>query len=1665
MGTMKTFDVDMFPSDLEFSVFTGEEIKRLSVVKIITGLTFDPLGHPLPGGLYDSQMGTYGKRMEPCATCLNIQACPGHLGHIELNALVYNPFFIKLVQKMCNVFCFTCQKMQAKEHEIEILILQLRLINVGYIVEAQELEMYKSEIVLNNVETKVKLESGDNVHPRIGEMYQLLEKGIINKVNVTKTSCALRSAVVNAALQRPSSKKCIHCKNPLRNIRYLHRKLVYYMSISEIKSKFENVDEPSGQHKVIFADECRKFLRQVYNNYPELMQLLFPILNINLKSNDQDASPVDIFFMDTIPVTPPKARPSNILHNQIVEHTQTALYRNIIENNSVLRVVLKHIKGQVDDMSKEAKEAFISTRGETPYEKLYNAWQNLQSSINILLDVNMSRDSPSSTGLKQVLEKKEGLIRKHMMGKRVNYAARTVITPDPNINVEEVGIPDIFAKKLSYPVPVTPWNVAELRKMVMNGPNVHPGANYIQDERGYTTIIPADNAAKRESMAKLLFNYPEKGIKIVHRHVLNGDVLLLNRQPSLHRPSIMAHKARILQGEKTFRLHYSNCKAYNADFDGDEMNAHLPQSEVARSEAYNLVNVANNYLVPKDGTPLGGLIQDHVISGVKLSLRGRFFNRDDYQQLVFQGLSHIKKNIKLLPPTIIKPIQLWSGKQILSTIIINLIPEGYTPISLNSVAKIGDKHWMVTNSRKAIAGGTELKNTQMSESEVVIRNGELLTGVLDKQQYGATTYGLIHCMYELYGGETSTCLLTAFTKVFTFFLQREGFTLGVKDILVTSKADAKRRKIIQESREIGNAALASALDLEDVPALDVLSEKMEEAYIKDPQFRVVLDRKYKAMLDNYTNDINKTCLPDGLITKFPSNNLQLMVLSGAKGSMVNTMQISCMLGQIELEGKRPPLMISGKSLPSFTSFETSPKSGGYIDGRFLTGIQPQDFFFHCMAGREGLIDTAVKTSRSGYLQRCLIKHLEGLTINYDLTVRDSDNTVVQYLYGEDGLDILKSKFFDSKFGTDFLTQNSSVILSPQELSKIKNEEELSKVQRHNKKLRTWLKKRSSAAKAHTKHLSPFTEFSAELRNEIEVENPNELNEMSGRRRIDEAIIKLWLKADADSKKLYRKKYSRQPDPTNSVYSQDTTFGSVSEKMEQIVADYIEKHPNRKDVVTDVMYVKNVKALAAPGEPVGLLAAQSIGEPSTQMTLNTFHFAGRGEMNVTLGIPRLREILMMASANIKTPSMDIPIKANQEKLAEKLRISLNRVTLADVLQYVNVKTQLVQQPTRSQKYELTFQFLPREVYSDDFCVKPKQILKFMSNMFFKALFRAIIKSNKSKSLIIEMDDNQKEDSNNDDKIDGDDGENTSDSNKKSKTNEATNDNDKDSSDEEDGNDDGDDATGIKLKSRKVDETEYDDPDDADELKDAQDDEDANDDGFFDTEAVEDNSDDVENEKSDKQMEKILENSMVENYVYDKKHYLWAKLTFNIDMKYKQPNILSIIKELAQKTVIHQVDKIKRAIIYKGNNNEQTLKTDGINIVEMFKHNTVLDLNRLYSNDIHAIARTYGIEAAAQVIVQEVTNVFKVYGITVDRRHLSLIADYMTFNGTFQPLSRKGMEHSSSPLQQMSFESCLQFLKNAAGAGCVDELNSPSSRLMVGLPVKNGTGAFDLLTKIC
>jgi DNA-directed RNA polymerase I subunit RPA1 len=850
----------------------------------------------------------------------------------------------------------------------EIVILQLRLVDAGFVSEAQNLEDMKltfckasknsssrrSALDADEVPSDEKVEKAYN--KLIKKFEKLLSKEDEAIPVSTKTSAALRLAIIHSLVVEASSStgsrtKCIHCQLPLKRVRYANKKIIISVGRNEMleASRFTNADQDEddpGQKssmKTIVANECREILREIFENDGEILLQMYPVLQ--RKNN-----PFNTFFLDVVPVIPPNFRPANHVRDVLVEHPQTKAYHNIVLFNNQLRYILIVKKSEDGEenllnrtMQEEADNIFKLSRGESGNEKIFYKWEELQ---NLL--------SEKAIGIKQIIEKKEHLVRMHMMGKRVNYACRTVITPDPNIEVDSLGIPEAFAMKLTYPVPVTPWNVSMLRKMVLNGPDIHPGACFIESSStGSKRAIPRE-ASKRELMANTLLkpDYND-GVKIVHRHLLNGDVMLLNRQPTLHRPSIMAHKARILKGEKTFKLHYSNCKSYNADFDGDEMNAHLPQNEVGRSEAYNLVNVASHYLVPKDGTPLGGLIQDHMISGVKISMRGRFFSKDDYQQLVYQALSNKLGNIKLLPPTIIKPFQLWSGKQIFSTIIINIIPEGCSPINLQSTAKIGTKSWERAKVREWISGGSPLKGNEMSEAEVIFRHGELLVGVLDKNHYGSTPYGLIHCIYELYGGEISTKLLSSLTRLFTAFLQWEGFTLGVNDILVVEKADKERKEIIKESRTIGRRITCQALDVPESVSDEELIEKLEEAYATDPKFRAVLDRKYKTAMDTYTNSINKVCLPAGLICKFPDNNLQLMVTSGAKGSTVNTMQISCLLGQIELEGKRPPIMINGKSLPSFPLFECSPKSGGFIDGRFMTGIEAQGFLFHCMAGREG----------------------------------------------------------------------------------------------------------------------------------------------------------------------------------------------------------------------------------------------------------------------------------------------------------------------------------------------------------------------------------------------------------------------------------------------------------------------------------------------------------------------------------------------------------------------------------------------------------------------------------------------------------------------------------------------------------------------------------------
>ncbi|XP_026503885.1 DNA-directed RNA polymerase I subunit RPA1 [Terrapene carolina triunguis] len=1689
---------------IAFGMYTAEEIRKLSVKAITNPRYLDNVGNPAVNGLYDLSLGPPDAK-EVCTTCMqDFNNCPGHLGHIDLPLTVYNPLFFDKLYLLIRGSCLNCHLLTCTRAVVHLLLSQLKVLEKGLLHAVCDLEAILNRFLDENTDAS-GLDIEEELNRHVNEILQNNQLG--DECSLVKNVCECRSKLIAQFWKlHMTSKRCPNCKSRRSLVRKEHNSklTVTYPTVVQQKSGKEAIlEEPAiidetqlGKRGYLTPITAKDHIVALWKNEGFFLNHLFSGLEVGENSG---FSP-DMFFLDLLVVPPSRYRPVNRLGDQMFTNGQTVNLQAVMKDVQLIRKLLafmaqeqsqpiKLVENEIQKVTYEALEsldrsvlAMIS--GQSTADKLYNIWIRLQSHVNIVFDSDMDKlMTEKYPGIRQILEKKEGLFRKHMMGKRVDYAARSVICPDMYIATNEIGIPMVFATKLTYPQPVTPWNVKELRQAVINGPNVHPGASMVVNEDGSRTVLSATSQTQREAIAKQLLTpstgAPKPGMKIVCRHLKNGDVLLLNRQPTLHRPSIQAHRARILPGEKVLRLHYANCKAYNADFDGDEMNAHFPQSELGRAEAYVLACTDEQYLVPKDGKPLAGLIQDHMISGASMTIRGCFFTREQYMELIYRGLTDKKGRVKILPPAIMKPQRLWTGKQIVSTLLINVIPENQIPLNLSGKAKIGGKAW-VKGPQNRIPGSNL---DSMCESQVIIRDGELLCGVLDKAHYGSSAYGLVHCCHEVYGGETSGKVLTCLARLFTAYLQLyRGFTMGVEDILVKPQADHRRHRIIEVSTHCGTRAVRAAFNLPETASCEEIQGKWQDAHLhKDQRDFNMVDLKFKEEVNNYSNEVNKACMPLGLHRSFPENNLQLMVQSGAKGSTVNTMQISCLLGQIELEGRRPPLMASGKSLPCFQPYDFSPRSGGFVTGRFLTGIKPAEFFFHCMAGREGLVDTAVKTSRSGYLQRCIIKHLEGLVVQYDLSVRDSDGSVVQFLYGEDGLDIPRTQFLQPK-QFPFIAENYEVIQKSKHIDEVLSKIDPQQANQHFRAIKKWQTKHQVSLPREGAFLLYSQKKMARVREQTlggEIIN--------GRDPATLQLLKMWYELDEKSRRKYLKRTSKCPDPSLAVWRPDIYFASVSEAFESEVENYISEWNAQNnsnyvkselscDRLNSLLHLKWQRSLCDPGEAVGLLAAQSIGEPSTQMTLNTFHFAGRGEMNVTLGIPRLREILMVASANIKTPMMSVPVLNTKKahKKVKRLKKQFTRVCLAEVLQKVEVEESLCIEGKLSKHrlYQIKFYFLPYEYYREEKCLKPRDILYFMETRFFKILLETI--KRKSAKLASFNVVNTRKATRRD--LDGSGGE--------SQENQTQDDHEAD--EEEAGRlvdgeaDEGDaDATDTKRREKQEEEVDYEsEEENSEENGDENPEEEEG--MLHDDKRAEDAEEGVQNEynyQTKKEKGPKLEHSTqlrvsavmsshpsIVNYTYDMENELWCEVSLKLPLMKAYFDLSSILTSLMQNTIVHETKGITRCFLNESTNKkgekEFVLNTEGINLPELFRYADLLDLSRLYSNDIHAMAKTYGIEAALRVIEKEIKDVFAVYGIVVDPRHLSLVADYMCFEGVYKPLNRFGMQSNSSPLQQMTFETSYKFLKEATMMGAHDELRSPSACLVVGKVVKGGTGLFDL-----
>ncbi len=951
-------------------------------------------------------------------------------------------------------------------------------------------------------------------------------------------------------------------------------------------------------------------------------------------------------------------------------------------------------------------------------------WINLQDAVNCFIDSSKAskfKDKEGS-GIRQLLERKEGLFRMKMMGKRVNYSARSVISPDPYINTNEVGVPMYAARTLTFPESVNEYNVERLRKLVINGAYKWPGANYVE-ENGVKIALDTRTEPQRQALAKMLMhNYRNK---VVYRHLKSGDVLLFNRQPTLHKSSIMSHIARVLPKENTIRNHYANCKTYNADFDGDEMNLHLLQNHLARSEAYTISNTANQYISPTTGKPLRGLIQDSVISAFFLTNRGTLLGKDEYQQLVYMATWNIiaqnpRAKIIILPPAILKPKRMWTGKQVISSIIKTIVGSEKPGLlkdgnGLNMDAKAKVKFSDATK-KKILVEDPVTKTSSFKEvfdaaaaeeSDVILRDNELLQGVVDANQIGSAESGIVHSFYELYGGKLTEILITCVARVMTCYLQLHGFTCSMDDLVTTEKHNLERREIEEQALRAGVETAAKwagvpeaelhadmnlnnrsffALNSNGVYDSKVLKRESDVNYIS-PDHPIVqalrkklvleknaykdFDNAMKPTMGKHTSGITSGLIPAALCKSFPSNYFSAIIQTGAKGSNVNQNQVSALLGQQELEGRRVPVLPSGKTLPSFIAYDPNPRAWGYITDRFLSGVRCQDFYFHCMAGREGLIDTAVKTSVSGYLQRCLIKNMETLVVNYDFSVRDGDGSVVQFYYGEDGLDPTKTKYLTN---FKFLEKNFSGYVEKYDPA-------------------------SLATKLNQKAVKEFTKERAK--------NPEAAK--------DDTILNHFLPGSylhAMSESVTGKLAAYNVDPKNNL---------------------------KKKSFQDLVGVKYFNTLIHPGECVGVLAGQAIGEPSTQMTLNTFHLAGHSGANVTMGIPRLREILFRGSGKVKAPMMTLTLERPDGKdlkkpEAEKLARKMQRLKLIELVQSIQVreikhlveKGQVLSPVLRQRLYEISITFEDIEAIKSSFDISFNTIKNRIENLFLANLLNKVAK---------------------------------------------------------------------------------------------------------------------------------------------------------------------------------------------------------------------------------------------------------------------------------------------------------------------------------------------------
>ena len=1527
-----------------FGILSPERIKQKSVCKIYKNVTNSG---DKEGTLWDPKMGPT-ERGNICPTChYTYIDCPGHFGYLNLTKPVYHPQYYSIIISLLGCFCHRCSCILVDKYDSGKLNL---IINKG---------KNRLNALLHRTEK---------------------DKGLFSY------TCP------NCGAQQP--KKITKEKDGIMNI----------MVIYEIDKK---------QIRTLYNPEI------VFNIFKNITDQDLEILGMNPKYCRPDW-----MIWTVMPIPPPAMRPTvkDDATGRVGFDDLTTKLNDVIKFNNILMNKLSESTGNIKG------------------NLIIDCWQLLQYHVATYIDNEISnlpkaqqRSGRPLKTLRERIKAKDGRVRSNLMGKRVNGSARSVITADPYLSMDQLGVPKKIAMNLTYPELVTTFNLSQMKLMAHNGADVYPGVKNIKkkDQPGRCNLKIVKPEKRHEIAENLQLG------DIVYRHLLDNDWVLFNRQPSLHKMSMMAHRVKALEGN-TFRLNVNVCAPYNADFDGDEMNMHVPMTLESVVELRMLVAVPTQIVSPQASKPVMGFVQDSLLGSYLLTQQ---------KDLNLRQVMKLIGSIAVIGSELPKPSYIsksdnqprWSSQQILSLFLPKItynkspnkqdkplimsqqyfretfdrlkdsaykntrekvedvwkmwktLPEDVksaylsdtsSPKITNLPADLIECGLIVTDDHKIAQINTDIAN-QEKMGKIEILGGHMTMGILDSNTVGKKNNSLFHITWNDYGPKATRDLFNDLAFTANTWLQIQGFSCGLSDCVIAQKDHDAISKHINDTRK-------TVADLIQCATLGTNLPKGETPYT----FKTDYPKKIIEVMGKC-----RGCVEEQTSQSIsPNNSIDIMVRCGSKGNKNNLSQIVGMLGQQEIETTWIGDQIYRRTMPHFHKDDLRPEAHGFIENSFMSGLNPVEYWFHAQEGRVGIITKSIKTAETGYIQRKLIKALEDIRVCYDGTVRNANNMLIQCVYGGDGFDAsfleTQSMFF-LNYGMDRMTHEFGYSI--------------------NDDIRKYLTPQARHEFEKSDHRSLDTEFETivyyhqYLKNNVSARllQPETRSPINFKRMIINTCQQFGLTnlvlADIDPcyiatqvDKLRKKLVVDRIPSVNFVSTVIlNSLMAIYMSSKQLIIKY-KFNKVAFDHLVELIYLTFIKSLINPGENVGVVAAQSLGEPTTQMALNTFHYTGQGsKANISRGTPRLRELLSL-SKKIKTPSMTIHFHDDFfiQKITDSSTHEVNYERISKIggdIEYTVLSTILVRIETfydPDDKHTCISE--DQEFIDDYYALLPVTDKSYGQSGKFGWLIRLefdreiIMKKHLPMFLIQE-----------------------------------------------------------KIVNFLVKPTQT-------------------------SDRIEHNVI-ISDENANKLICRIKINVNEQQgdpikYLEDIEDRL-LKHVINGIQGVDQCLVNTVKKDivLPNGTVVSPFDDNKNAYEdaqKKYNNIRYILETDGSNLTEVLCLPNI-DTFRTVSNDVWEIYKLFGVEAARNCLIQEIIQLLKDNETYIQERHISLLVDVMTNQGTLVSVDRHGVNKTDSgPLHRASFEETTTQLTNASILNEVDLMTGVSGNIMFGQFIPTGTNSFNI-----